>query len=189
MNQFQKDLQKGHSGEAIINYLLQSYNYLTAYNTSNKLSILKQYDISYTGTTTPRKTAKIEVKTDFKHHLTGNLLIEFQYNNEDSGILTTTAQYYYIVTKYKIYIITTKELKKLYNNHYQQLRIVDNYAHNSLSFLLSEEEIIDFGVNYRIVNYSINNESSSISFNSIKSSSSISLDTTDLQQLYNLFSN
>lgn len=186
-NYFYSDLKKGHTGEHLVNYLMLSYNYLTDYNTSSTLYELKQYDISYTATTTPQKTGKIEVKTDFKFKNTGNIIIEFKYKNQPSGIATTRSNYYYIITHHQIIIIPTQQLKNLYNNHYQQLHIVNNYDYSTLSFLLSLSDLEIYKIPYSLVNYSIDFTSSSLSFNSKKSSSTITLSTTQIEEISKLF--
>ncbi|QDP60774.1 MAG: hypothetical protein Unbinned6224contig1001_5 [Prokaryotic dsDNA virus sp.] len=65
---------------------------------------------------------KLEVKTDFKAHKTGNLAIEIQCNGKDSGLLTSTANWWLFLIKIKdsepmMVIITKKRLTKLVMRH------------------------------------------------------------------------
>ena len=78
----------------------------------------KPYDIKIIKN---NKSIKYEVKADRLAYKTGNIAIEFQFSNKNSGILTTRAKFYaYFIIKpndkYDLYIIPVKKIKELIQN-------------------------------------------------------------------------
>jgi len=58
--------------------------------------------------------SKIEVKTDYQATMTRNIFVEYSSRGKDSGLITTTADWYaYILSNEKIILISTKKLKQL----------------------------------------------------------------------------
>lgn len=76
----------------------------------------KEYDIEFT---TDNKTTKYEVKTDRMAYKTSNIAIEYECRNKQSGINTTTADYfsYFVVdakdsNNYALFIIPVDIIKQ-----------------------------------------------------------------------------
>lgn len=114
---FNKDLKFGLDGEnLIINYLASKG--LKFINDSKSLKDdyqeYKKFDLLFKNK--KGEFIKFEVKTD-KFRDTGNLAVEKSYNGKQSGIKTTSADYwiYYFSTLSadNIWIIKTKDLKNL----------------------------------------------------------------------------
>lgn len=108
---FNTDLILGHYYEkkAILYLDYDNYKIIDGYH--------KEYDIiiSKNGITT-----KIEVKTDRLAYKTGNIVIEYEYNNKPSGIETTTADFwiYFVINpnKEECYKFPIEELKNIVKN-------------------------------------------------------------------------
>lgn len=106
-NQFQLDLEFGQIYE----------NKLLDYVEHDTHKIMKGYFPYYdVEITKDNVVTKYEVKADRQAYKTGNIAIEFEYNNKPSGISVTTADYYayYIVKPYNLfdlYIIPVQTLK------------------------------------------------------------------------------
>ena len=71
---------------------------------------------------------KIEIKTDYLAHKTGNIAIEYESRGKPSGIATTEADYYiYIIPhaliKDTMLILDVKELKKITRLYYKINRV------------------------------------------------------------------
>ena len=75
----------------------------------------KEWDLE---TTKDDVVTHFEVKADRRTFATGNICIEFAYKGEDSGIMTTKADYWvlYVVNEGKverIYLVPTEDLRKM----------------------------------------------------------------------------
>jgi len=107
-SKFKKNLVQGKK------YELESLNYLDYDTYEMKEGYFKDYDLTIFKDRTP---IKIEVKSDRQASITGNMAIEYEYNNKPSGLSSTTADYwlYFVVHKDKdeCYKIPTNELKDL----------------------------------------------------------------------------
>lgn len=71
---------------------------------------------------------KIEVKTDFMAHTTGNIAVEYMCRGKPSGIATTHADYYaYIIPRASckeiVLLMSVSELKKMSRLYYKQGKI------------------------------------------------------------------
>lgn len=85
---------------------------------------LKLYDITLENEKT------IECKCDARAEETQNICIETQCNDKESGILTTTADYWLITDNIRGYLIKTTELKRCVNEGYTSL-----FPHEPTKFL------------------------------------------------------
>lgn len=86
----------------------------------------------------------IEVKTDYQAKQTGNVFVEYNSRNKDSGILTTQAKWYcFIISNEKLFFITTLELKKLCRTYLNTKRDVKGGDSNtSLGILLPLSDLL-----------------------------------------------
>lgn len=96
------------------------------------------------------KEVKIEVKTDFRtkgilavegEEGTGNFYIEFKYRGDDSGIMTSDANYWFISDTYNIYIIDKDDLKKLCKTNNYKISTMGGYKNGTKGYLIPEEDI------------------------------------------------
>jgi hypothetical protein len=81
---FQQDLKRGIDVE-----LMVLHNVKQKYPAASLINGYKGYDIWV-----PEKGYGIEVKYDPMSNQTGNFVLEFEYNNKLSALLTTTAKYW-----------------------------------------------------------------------------------------------
>ena len=96
MSSFHKDLETGAEFESRLCKLIQK-----RYPTATRIgSNFADYDIFIAET-----NKKIECKYDKKSTDTGNVFIELKSNDNQSGILKSKADYYYIDTGTKLYCI------------------------------------------------------------------------------------
>ena len=101
MSAFAKDLETGHEFESRLLKFIQR-----RYPTATRIaSAFSDYDIiiDETGKT-------IDCKYDKKASETGNLFIEIKSSDNQSGILTSKADYYYIDTGTKLYCIPLNKI-------------------------------------------------------------------------------
>lgn len=101
---FDKDLLDGHDAEELVLALIQD-KYPQAHRMED---YHPEFDIYV-----PETKTRIEVKHDLKSEETGNYFIETKYNNKDSGINTSQADFWVIVDKKHIVWIETEVLKAL----------------------------------------------------------------------------
>lgn len=109
MNKFISDLKFGNFYEL---KLLEHIDY-DEYKISE--GNFKPYDLKILK---DNKYIRYEVKADRLAYKTGNIAIEFQYNDKNSGITLTRAKYYsYFIVKpdnsYELYIVPVKIIKQL----------------------------------------------------------------------------
>jgi hypothetical protein len=83
-NTFQKDLQRGLSVER---KALQMIN--KKYPQAYMAEALKEYDIFI-----PEKNYSVEVKYDPMSNITGNFVVEIEFNGKPSALMTSTATYW-----------------------------------------------------------------------------------------------
>ena len=94
---FKKDLKDGELIEIKLeNYLKKKYP--STYRTKG---YFKEYDIAV-----PEKDIKIEFKRDIGSTKTDNFFIEYECNNNPSGIVTTKADYWVVYTGKELLWIT-----------------------------------------------------------------------------------
>lgn len=96
MSNFHKDLETGAEFESRLCAMIQK-----RYPTATRIpSAFSEYDIYIAET-----NKKIECKYDKKASTTNNIFIELKSNDNQSGILKSKADYYYIDTGTKLYCI------------------------------------------------------------------------------------
>lgn len=85
-----------------------------------------------------------EVKADRLTNRTGNFFIEFQCSNKPSGIMSTTAEYwfYFVVVgdSYRAYKIPTSYLKSILKNNYR----IMNGGDRNKGYLIPESTFKEF---------------------------------------------
>ena len=69
------------------------------------------------------ENAKIEVKTDFQAHETGNVFVEYESRGKPSGLATTQADWWaFVIATSRIKMIRTDELRALCRNYLKSNR-------------------------------------------------------------------
>lgn len=101
----------------------------------------KEWDLE---TTKDGEITHFEVKADRRTFSTGNICIEFAYNGEDSGITSTTADYWvlYVVNGDKterIYLVPTEDLRKIIADELYHKTINCGDGWKSKCYLFKEE--------------------------------------------------
>ena len=107
-NKFHKDLKQGQK------YETKCLEYLDYDSVIHKKGYFKEYDLTIFKNGHP---IKIEVKSDRQASKTGNLAIEYECNNNPSGITSTKADYwvYFVVypDREECYKIPIDDLKNI----------------------------------------------------------------------------
>ena len=97
-----------------------------------------RYDIKFTNI-----NLTFEIKNDNMMTKTGNIAIEYNYNNKLSGILTTQANYYIINDRINYYMIETIILKQLIDKN----NFVYVKNNNTYCYLIDNKLILDNSIN------------------------------------------
>ena len=88
---FKRDLKRGkHHENVVLNYIKAKYK-----NSYIKDGYCKEYDIFV-----PEMNFGVEVKSDEKSKYTNNIVIEIEFNNKPSALMTTKAKYWVIYDGY-----------------------------------------------------------------------------------------
>lgn len=129
-NNFKADLKTGQEAEKqfaeCAEKELQATNII--FNTSTDVTELKKWDLKYTNTSGNEVT--FEIKNDVMSSTTGNFAVEWYGSFDYSGISTTTANYWVILSNAKFYIFKTTELRKLIkDNNFRNLQINNKTAY------------------------------------------------------------
>ena len=117
----------------------------------------KKYDIKLYRKT--KKPLYLEVKTDRLINKTGNICIEYEYNNNPSGINSTKSKYFLIVeiindNKYNMYKIPTLKIKEAINdNTITKKTICGGDGYKSKLYLFKKEIFLKY---LKVINYDIN---------------------------------
>ena len=101
---FKKDKPKGEEAEYMVLEMIQK-KYPCAYK---KEGDFKYYDISV-----PEVGIKVEVKRDTASNNSSNYFIEYKCNSLNSGISSSTSNYYVIFDEYKFIWVLTDKLKTI----------------------------------------------------------------------------
>ena len=123
-NQFEK------KAAYLLSKILNNNNYI--FNNDYK------YDILFTDI-----NLSFEIKNDNMMTRTGNIAIEYNYNNKPSGILTSEANYYIINDRINYYMIETIILKQLIDIN----KFVYVKNNNTYCYLLDNNLILDNSIN------------------------------------------
>jgi len=100
---FHSDLAYGVEKEELVLKRVQR-KYPEAYRVDG---YFKEWDIYI-----PEKKIGIEVKSDRMSHKTGNVVIEYSYGGEPSGIQATKATWWVYITNKRLYWITPRRIKE-----------------------------------------------------------------------------
>jgi len=94
----------------------------------------------------------IEVKTDFEYHKTGNFYIEYQSRGKPSGISTTKAKYWALISSRSrdlnqdsvsfFLIIETEKLKRLCKKHYYRKNVLGGDSDTSVGLLIKGFDLL-----------------------------------------------
>ena len=88
---FKRDLKRGkHHENVVLNYIKAKYK-----NAYIKDGYYKEYDIFI-----PEVNFGVEVKSDEKSKYTNNIVIEIEFNNKPSALMTTKAKFWVIYDGY-----------------------------------------------------------------------------------------
>ena len=87
---------------------------------------------------------KIEVKTDYQAHETGNIFIEYNSRGKQSGISTSEAEFYaFVLSNDKIILISTAKLKSICRKHLKTKRDIRGCDNDtSKGILLPLDELL-----------------------------------------------
>lgn len=99
---FKRDLKRGkHHENVVLNYIKAKYK-----NAYIKDGYCKEYDIFV-----PEMNFGVEVKSDEKSKYTNNIVIEIEFNNKPSALMTTKAKYWVIYDGYSYNWFLTDKIK------------------------------------------------------------------------------
>ena len=102
MQTFKRDLKRGkHHENVVLNYIKAKYK-----NAYIKDGYCKEYDIFI-----PEVNFGVEVKSDEKSKYTNNIVIEIEFNNKPSALMTTKAKYWVIYDGYSYNWFLTDKIK------------------------------------------------------------------------------
>ena len=137
MVNFRRDLKRGQKYE---HEALKLFKY-----SKYKMSVgkFKEYDFILDD------KIKVEVKADFIAYRTNNIVIEYEHNGKDSGINTTTADFwvYYIVKcgGADVYKVPTNDLKNICLNHSKIIKGGD--YKNTYMYLFNKSKLEKYKIN------------------------------------------
>jgi len=99
---FKRDLKRGkHHENVVLNYIKAKYK-----NAYIKDGYCKEYDIFI-----PEVNFGVEVKSDEKSKYTNNIVIEIEFNNKPSALMTTKAKFWVIYDGYSYNWFLTNKIK------------------------------------------------------------------------------
>ncbi len=99
---FKRDLKRGkHHENVVLNYIKAKYK-----NAYIKDGYYKEYDIFI-----PELNFGVEVKSDEKSKYTNNIVIEIEFNNKPSALMTTKAKFWVIYDGYSYNWFLTDKIK------------------------------------------------------------------------------
>jgi len=99
---FKRDLKRGkHHENVVLNYIKAKYK-----NAYIKDGYYKEYDIFI-----PEVNFGVEVKSDEKSKYTNNIVIEIEFNNKPSALMTTKAKFWVIYDGYSYNWFLTDKIK------------------------------------------------------------------------------
>jgi hypothetical protein len=99
---FKRDLKRGkHHENVVLNYIKAKYK-----NAYIKDGYCKEYDIFI-----PEVNFGVEVKSDEKSKYTNNIVIEIEFNNKPSALMTTKAKFWVIYDGYSYNWFLTDKIK------------------------------------------------------------------------------
>jgi hypothetical protein len=141
---FKKDLKTGKKGEDKIVEFLEDKGFKFK-NRNND----KTYDLlmEWRG-----REIKYEIKTDVYPKDTGNMVIEFESRGKESGIQVCKSDYfvYYYAHQDEIWIIKTKDLKKLIKENTLRYVVGGDWGSNTKMWIIKKT---DFRSWFKVYNF------------------------------------
>lgn len=108
---FKPCLEDGQAAERKLIEILPSHHYT---NPEQMQGYFPDYDIK-------TDQATFEVKLDKKHVETGNIFVEYKFRDKPSGLSTTKADYFVVITGDTARVMPTQSLKNFIKKHIQYL--------------------------------------------------------------------
>jgi hypothetical protein len=139
METFYKDLIRGEAIEQkILNKI--KLKYPNAYKVEG---YFKDYDLFV-----PEISKSIEVKYDKKSKLTGNIVVEVEFNNKPSALSTTKADYWVWWDGYKFTWFNTYNIKKCIKETNQKLHtfIGNGDTKSKKAYLIKKETLYKYSI-------------------------------------------
>jgi len=131
---FNRDLKRGKYHENVILEVIQK-KYPKAYI---KDGYCKEYDIFI-----PELEIGVEVKSDEKSKFTGNIVIEIEFNNRPSALITSKAKYWVIFDGYAYYWFLKNRIKDcIKENHLNWVEFIGKGDTKSKKAYLIKKEIL-----------------------------------------------
>jgi hypothetical protein len=143
---FKKDLKIGKKGEDYIIEFLENKGFkFIERNNDKSFDILMEWR---------GKKIKYEIKTDVYPKDTGNMVIEFESRGKESGISVTKSHYYiYYYAHYdEIWLIRTKDLKKLIKENKLRYVVGGDWKSNTKMWVIKKEEYRNWFKVYNFAN-------------------------------------
>lgn len=131
---FKRDLKRGkHHENVVLNYIKAKYK-----NAYIKDGYCKEYDIFV-----PEMNFGVEVKSDEKSKYTNNIVIEIEFNNKPSALMTTKAKYWVIYDGYSYNWFLTDKIKDcIKDNNLKYVEFIGKGDTKSKKAYLIKKEVL-----------------------------------------------
>lgn len=131
---FKRDLKRGkHHENVVLNYIKAKYK-----NAYIKDGYCKEYDIFI-----PEMNFGVEVKSDEKSKYTNNIVIEIEFNNKPSALMTTKAKYWVIYDGYTYNWFLTDKIKDcIKDNNLKYVEFIGKGDTKSKKAYLIKKEVL-----------------------------------------------
>ena len=131
---FKRDLKRGkHHENIVLNYIKAKYK-----NAYIKDGYCKEYDIFV-----PEMNFGVEVKSDEKSKYTNNIVIEIEFNNKPSALMTTKAKYWVIYDGYSYNWFLTDKIKDcIKDNNLKYVEFIGKGDTKSKKAYLIKKEVL-----------------------------------------------
>ncbi len=131
---FKRDLKRGkHHENVVLNYIKAKYK-----NAYIKDGYCKEYDIFV-----PEMNFGVEVKSDEKSKYTNNIVIEIEFNNKPSALMTTKAKYWVIYDGYNYNWFLTDKIKDcIKDNNLRYVEFIGKGDTKSKKAYLIKKEVL-----------------------------------------------
>ena len=131
---FKRDLKRGkHHENVVLNYIKAKYK-----NAYIKDGYCKEYDIFV-----PEMNFGVEVKSDEKSKYTNNIVIEIEFNNKPSALMTTKAKFWVIYDGYSYNWFLTDKIKDcIKDNNLKYVEFIGKGDTKSKKAYLIKKEVL-----------------------------------------------
>jgi hypothetical protein len=131
---FKRDLKRGKQHEnVVLNYIKAKYK-----NAYIKDGYCKEYDIFI-----PEVNFGVEVKSDEKSKYTNNIVIEIEFNNKPSALMTTKAKFWVIYDGYSYNWFLTDKIKDcIKDNNLKYVEFIGKGDTKSKKAYLIKKEVL-----------------------------------------------